>query len=184
LTGIVTSLVVLAAVIVAALFVLACAALLLLRRHTGLRRAVLRLRAEYAAPGPHAEVLDMRVDIQDEMRAARRAVESARHASGLASDLPDLLERLEAAAVRVDAELRILEEDEWPPPSALRSARARVGQLVSSARRVRSAASAALASASKRELDQVHEDVDRNVRWVRDAIDALDELDAPGRVAR
>jgi hypothetical protein len=180
----VDSLLVLAAVIVVALVILSCMAVLLLRRHRGLRRAVLRLRAEYAEPGPHAEVLDMRVDIQDELRAARRAVASATQASALATDLPGLLERLEAAAVGVDAELRILEEDEWPSSSALRSARARVGQLVSSARRVRSAASAALASASRGELNQVHDDVDRNVRWVRDAIDALDELDTPRRAAR
>jgi hypothetical protein len=157
--------------------------LLVLFRSRRLRRAVLRLRADFAEDGPHAEVLDMRVDIQDELRAARRAVEAA-EGNALASDLPELLARLESAGSRLDAELRILEQDEWPSRGAMRSARERVGQLISSARRVRSAASATLASANRGELNQVHDDVARKVRWVRDGIDALDELDSPRRAAR
>jgi hypothetical protein len=166
--------------LVACFAVLASLAFLVLRRRPNVRRAMLRLRAEYAEPGPRAEVLDMRLHIQDELADTRRIVASAASASGLASDLPELLARLEATASHLDAELRAVERDGWLTSREPRSMRERAAQVVRSARNLRSAAQDALAAARSGELDQLALEVDRKARWVRDGVDALEDLDGDG----
>jgi hypothetical protein len=166
--------------LVVCLAVLAGLAFLVLRRRPNVRRAVLRLRAENAEPGPRAEVLDMRLHIQDELADTQRIVASAAAASGLASELPELLARLEEAVSQLDGELRGLERDGWLSSRELRSMRARTARVAASARNLRSAAQDALAAARSGELDQLARDVDRKTQWVRDGVDALDDLDADG----
>jgi hypothetical protein len=155
--------------------------LLRYRRHPRVRRLMLRLRAEHASSGFEAEVIDLRLHLQEEMADARRAVEAARAAGELVGDLPDLLTRLEMAADRVDKYLRLLQRsaDDRLAHRSLRPARRQVGDVVAAARDLRRAAIAALDVRTAGELQVLTRAVEQEVSWVQSGVEAIDELLEP-----
>jgi hypothetical protein len=177
----VVGIVVVVVLVVAVGAVLAAGILLRFRRHPKLQRAMLRLRAEHLSSGLEAEVIDVRLHLREEMADARRAVGSSRSAGALAGDLPDLLDRLEQAAERLDGHLRLLERSEESRASyrAVRAAERQVADVVTAARDIRQAAIAALGATSAGEVQGLMRAVEREVAWVQDAVGAMDELVGP-----
>ena len=163
---------------VATVALVAALALVAFRRHPKVRRAVLRLRAEHLASGLEADVIDLRLDLHDELARARRAVASLDTAGALAGDLPDLLQRLEQAADRLDRYLRVLERspEDGAAYRAVVAARRRVADVVVAARDIRRAALAALDVTSTGEISDLTRDVEREVAWVQTAVEAMDGL--------
>ena len=161
-------------VLVAGRRLLARPRFLLFRGHPKVRRAVLRLRGEDAEPGLSADVLDLRLHIQEQLASTRRAVAAAAGNSPLHTDPSELLERLQAAAAGLDSYLRMLEAR--ARPQEVWSAFERTGPLVAAARDLRWAATAAPGATSRGEVDALMRDVERNVQWVQDGVDDLQEL--------
>ena len=161
-----------------AVVVLAVVAFLALRRRPNFRRAALRWRSEYVASGPVAAVLDLRLAVQDELVDARRSVAAARKAGDLVGDLPDVLERLQRSAERLDVYLEQLERDleGGGNPRRIVDAREQADQVIRAARDVRRAALTALDATTMEEVRVLTRDVRREVEWVQDGVDALAEL--------
>ena len=155
----------------------------LFRRHPRVRRARMRLRAEHASSGAEAEIIDLRLDLHEELESARRAVASVDEAGALAGDLPALLQRLEQVADRLDRHLGALEQsvDESTTPRTLAPVRRRVGDVIGVARDVRRAAFAALDVTSAGEIQVLTRDVEREVAWVKDGVEAMSDLLEPDR---
>lgn len=155
----------------------------LFRRHPRMRRALMRLRAEHASSGAEAEIIDLRLGLHQELESARRAVASVDEAGALAGDLPALLQRLEQAADRLDRHLGALQRsvDESTTPRALTPVRRRVGDVIGVARDVRRAAFAALDVTSAGEIQALTRDVEREVTWVQDGVEAMSDLLEPDR---
>ena len=168
--------------------VLAAVTFLRFRRHPKLQRAILRLRAEHMSSGLEAEIIDMRLHLREAMADARHAVESSREAGALAGDLPDILDRLEQAAARLDGHLRLLERSEEGRAAyrSVSAAERQVADVVTAARDIRQAAIAALNVASAGEVQGLTRAVEREVAWVQSAVGAMDELlgPAPRRILR
>lgn len=166
--------------VVAAVVVIAVA-FVRYRRHPRARRAMLRLRAEHLPSSLEADVVELRLHLQDELASARRAVASIDAAGALAGDLPALLQQLEQAADRLDRSLRVLErsvEDDAAYRS-MTSAQRRVADVVAAARDVRRAATAAQDVTSTGEIQTLTRAVEREVAWVRSGVEAMDDLLAP-----
>lgn len=158
----------------------------LFRRHPRVRRTLLRLRAERASSGAEEEIIQMRLDLHAAIESARRAVASIDEAGALAGDLPTLLQRLEQTADRLDRQLGALEHsvDEFTTPRAITPVRRRVGDVIGVARDVRRAAFAALDVTSAGEIQALTRDVEREVTWVQDGVQAMNDLLEPDRSER
>ena len=158
----------------------------LFRRHPRVRRTLLRLRAERASSGAEEEIIQMRLDLHAAIESARRAVASIDEAGALAGDLPTLLQRIEQTADRLDHQLGALERsvDELTTPRALAPVRRRVGDVIGVARDVRRAAFAALDVTSAGEIQALTRDVEREVTWVQDGVQAMNDLLEPDRSER
>ena len=167
--------------VVAVVAVLIAVTFLRYRRHPNVRRAILRLRAEHFSSGLQAEVIDLRLDLHDELADARRAVASVGAAGELAGDLPDLLERLEQTADRLDGHLRLLERsaEDRAAYRSVAAARRRVAEVVAAARDIRRAAVAALDVTATGEIQTLTRAVEREVAWVQSGVEAMGELLAP-----
>lgn len=175
--------------LLALLAVVAVIALLLFlrfRRHRGLRRTVLRLRADYAESGPRAEVIDLRLHLQEELGDTRRSVRELGGAGALAGDLPDLFERLERSAERLDRYLQVLERtiEAGGGYGSLVAARERVTDVIDALRDLQRAALAALDVTTTSELQGLMQDVEREVDWVQSGVEALHELDGRAPTTR
>lgn len=153
------------------------------RRHPRVRRTLMRLRAERASSGAEAEIIELRLDLHAAIESARRAVASVDEAGALAGDLPALLQRLEQTADRLDRQLGTLEQavDEFTTPRALAPVRQRVGDVIGVARDVRRAALATVDVTSAGEIQALTRDVEREVTWVQDGVEAMNDLLDPDR---
>ncbi len=167
--------------VVAVAVVVIAVAFLRFRRHARVRRAILRLRAEHVSSGLEAEVVDLRLHLQDEMARAQRAVASIDAAGALAGDLPDLLQRLEQAAERLDRYLRVLErsEEDRAAYRSVEAARRRVADVVAAARDIRRAAVAALDATAAGEIQTLTSTIEREVAWVQSGVQAMGDLLGP-----
>ena len=174
-------------IVLALLLVVAAGAVLIgviflrYRRHPRVRRAILRLRAEHLSSGLQADVVDLRLHLRDELADARRAVASIGAAGELAGDLPDLLERLEQTADRLDQYLRVLERSAEDDAAYrfVAAARRRVADVVVAARDIRRAAIATLDVTTTGEIQTLTRDVEREVAWVQSGVEAMGDLLAP-----
>lgn len=179
--------IVLVVVVVAAVAAIAVGLVALrYRRHPRLRRAISELRAEHAASGAEADLIALRLELREALDAARRAVASLDKDAALGGDLPALLDRLDQTTQRLDRHLGVLEGsvDEWTTPRELAPVRRRVREAVGAARDIQRAALAALAASSAGEVRALTQEIEREVTWVHDGVEAMGELLGPERRRR
>lgn len=141
-------------------------------------RVWLAVRAAFVPPGPHREVIQLRVQLSKEVLGSRRALATLDNRRAIRGELEILVRRLEQVARTLDTQLRLLSGE--PDDNLLREflppARVRVGEIVGSSRRIRQITIAMLGGETDDTLHELTSDVDREVLALQAGVDALRAL--------
>jgi hypothetical protein len=156
-----------------------------IRRNRTLNSAVLRGRAAFTW-GPQQQVLKLRMRLDDSLHGGQAAIDLALRGNGPRGELARLFQRIEAEGATLHSQLRLMESetDTGALTEDLPAVRARVEEVESLVRRLRSAVASGLGEVSDDTLFSLRADVDREVAALDAGVQELHTLNGYGERRR
>jgi hypothetical protein len=148
-----------------------------IRRSRALAGAVLRARS-HLTWGPHANVLRLRVRLNDALDSGQAAVDLAVRSESTRGELPSIFRRIQREGISLDSQLRLMESEADSAVLARQMPAAihRVDQVAGIVRRLRSAVATGLGDSTDDTLTMLRSDIDLEVAALQAGVQQLHAL--------